>query len=410
MPRRRFQIQLGDAPTATCIVEEAEQESRDADIGSFEQYLCVKSDLLSALGRPADALNYVRLAVDIARKRGDLYLRWRALTYLSYSLSANGLLAEAFETYLAAETAASEASLTWEVILTRARAAWTALLLGRANVAHDLIETCFDSPYDRPWMLATRSYAGIFIALSCGDEELLGRAVDLDLLERVFASADHYTIGPVAAAYLAYFQHAGNQSAFMSLLETAISRLRSPDCGWTIFPIVAAYGSDAAVRRAQGMLGKYPSDHRVAEAFRELFAALLAARRGNRIVCERHAGEAQLRFEDFECDYYAARCLELAGRLGEAQRRYHLMGALGDVRRIGKPRGARGRPCRSYEASRERREILQLLLAGLTSAAIAERLGVSQRTIKSRISTIYDFEGVRCRAELLALHGSTRSE
>ncbi len=399
-------IQLGDPATAARIVEEAEQESRDADIGSFEQYLCVKSDLLSALGRPAEALNYARLSADISLKRGDLFLRWRSLTYLSYLLSANGMLADAFETYLAAETAASDASLTWEVTLTRARAAWTALLLGRATIAHELIESCFEVPYDRPWMMATRAFAGIFIAQACGDERLLARAADVKLLEAVFASADHYTIGPVAAAFLQYYHHAGKSAEFQALLELAISRLRSPDCGWTIFPLVAAHGSDSAIRRATELLGRYPHEHRVAEAFRQYFAALLAARRGNSVVCDRHSGEAQLLFEDFGCDYYATRCLELAGRSGEAQRRYQLMGAAGDARRIGRPRGPRGRPRRSYEASRERREILQLLLAGLTSAAIAERLGVSQRTIKSRVSEIYDFEGVRSRSELLTLYAT----
>jgi DNA-binding NarL/FixJ family response regulator len=80
------------------------------------------------------------------------------------------------------------------------------------------------------------------------------------------------------------------------------------------------------------------------------------------------------------------------------------MGAVGEARRIAHARGRRGRPRRSYEASRERREILRLLLQGLTSSSIADRLGVSERTIKSRVSEIYDFEGVRNRAELLARH------
>ncbi len=397
-------VQLGDAATAAEILEEAEHDSRDADIDSFANYLSVKADVLAALGRPAEALSYARLAADIGAKRSDLFLRWRRLTYLAYSLHANGLLREAYEAYLRAEQAARDASLTWEIGLTRARAAWIALLLGRATVAHDLIVSCFDEPYEQGWMAVTRSFVGIFVGLSCEDEALIARAADLRLLDKVLSSSDYYTIGPAVAAFHAYYLHIGRKTEANALLELGISILPSPDCGWTLFPFIARSGSDTAIRRAQELLAKYPREHRVAESHRKFFAALLAARQGKRIESEQRAGEAQLLFDDFECHLYAGRCLELAGRLAEAHRRYNAMGAVGEARRIAHARGRRGRPRRSYEASRERREILRLLLQGLTSSSIADRLGVSERTIKSRVSEIYDFEGVRNRAELLARH------
>jgi DNA-binding CsgD family transcriptional regulator len=282
-----------------------------------------------------------------------------------------------------------------------------ALMLGRANVAHDLIISCFEAPYEQRWMAATRSLVGIWVGLSCGDEALLSRAADVSVLENALSSTDYYTIGPASAAFVSYYLHIDRSADALVLLERAISRLQSPDCAWALFPLVATHGSDAALRRAQALLGKYPREHRVAEAFRQFFAALLAARRGNRVECEQRAGEAQLLFDDFGCELYATRCLELAGRLAEAHRRYNLMGAAGEARRISHVRGQRGRPRRSFEASRERREILRLLLSGLTSSSIADRLGVSERTIKSRVSDIYDFEGVHNRAELLALHKQT---
>jgi ATP/maltotriose-dependent transcriptional regulator MalT len=397
-------VQLGDAATAAEILEETEHDSRDADIDGFANYLSVKADVLAASGRPAEALSYARLAADIGAKRSDLFLRWRRLLYLAYMLQANGRLSEAYEAYLNAESAARDASLTWEVAFSRARAAWVALLLGRGAAAHDLVVSCLDEPYDQGWMAATRSAVGIFVGLCCEDEKLLARSADPRVLDKVLSSSDYYTVGPTVAAFHAYYRHVGKQAEANALLELGISILPSPDCGWSLFPFVARNGSDSAVRRAQELLGKYPREHRVAEAHRQFFEALLAARYGRRVECERRAGEAQLLFDDFECHMYAARCLELAGRLAEAHRRYSAMGMPGEARRIAHARGRRGRPRRSYESSRERREILQLLLQGLTSASIAERLGVSERTIKSRISEIYDFEGVRNRAELLGRH------
>jgi len=397
-------VQLGDAAGAAEILEETEHDSRDADIDAFANYLSVKADVLAALGHPAEALSYARLAADIGAKRSDLFLRWRRLLYLAYMLQANGRLSEAYEAYMTAEASAREASLTWEVAFCRARAAWVALLLGRGTVAHDLIASCFDEPYEQGWMAATRSFVGIFVGLSCEDEKLLARAADARLLDKVLSSSDYYTVGPAVAAFHAYYRHVGRLQEANALLELGISILPSADCGWSLFPFIAKNGSDSAIRRAQELLAKYPREHRVAEAHRQFFEALLAAKYGKRIECERRSGEAQLLFDDFECHMYATRCLELAGRLAEAHRRYNVMGMAGEARRIAHARGRRGRPRRSYESSRERREILHLLLQGLTSSSIAERLGVSERTIKSRISEIYDFEGVRNRAELLTRH------
>ncbi len=166
-------------------------------------------------------------------------------------------------------------------------------------------------------MLATRSYAGIFIALSAAMTKLLGRAVDLDLLDSglCIGRSLHDRSGRRRLS-----RRTSNTPATNRRLRR-FSRRRFRDCTHPIAVGRSSRSSQpmAAMRRCAGHRAcsqTIRSDHRVAEAFRQLFAALLAARRGNRIVCERHSGEAQLRFEDFECDYYATRCLELAGRLG----------------------------------------------------------------------------------------------
>jgi len=121
----------------------------------------------------------------------------------------------------------------------------------------------------------------------------------------------------------------------------------------------------------------------MARAHRLLFAAVTARRDGDVGAAERLAGQAQFAFEENEHYYHAARCIELAGRrAAEAHQRYIQLGAVRDARRTALAHARRGRPRASYELGRQRREVLDLLLAGETTKMIAERLGVSIRTIK----------------------------
>jgi DNA-binding NarL/FixJ family response regulator len=53
--------------------------------------------------------------------------------------------------------------------------------------------------------------------------------------------------------------------------------------------------------------------------------------------------------------------------------------------------------------------VLDLLLAGETTKTIAERLGISVRTVKSRIAEILEVEDVSSRAELRARRSDLRS-
>lgn len=47
-------------------------------------------------------------------------------------------------------------------------------------------------------------------------------------------------------------------------------------------------------------------------------------------------------------------------------------------------------------------EVLQLLASGLSNRNIAERLGISERTVKAHVSNLFDKHGVRNRTELVS--------
>ena len=48
------------------------------------------------------------------------------------------------------------------------------------------------------------------------------------------------------------------------------------------------------------------------------------------------------------------------------------------------------------------REVLDLLAGGLSNRAIAERLGISERTVKAHVSNLFDKHGVRNRTGLVS--------
>jgi DNA-binding NarL/FixJ family response regulator len=64
----------------------------------------------------------------------------------------------------------------------------------------------------------------------------------------------------------------------------------------------------------------------------------------------------------------------------------------------------RSRPGQLPALGRVEREVLDLLLAGLSNAAISRRRGRSVRTVAHQVDTLYRRFGVHSRQELMALH------
>jgi DNA-binding NarL/FixJ family response regulator len=54
-------------------------------------------------------------------------------------------------------------------------------------------------------------------------------------------------------------------------------------------------------------------------------------------------------------------------------------------------------------------EVLELLLAGFTNKAIAQRLGISNYTARDHVSALLKKNDVQTRAELVSLHVSSKT-
>lgn len=399
-------LQLGDAQSAKQLLDEAENVSRIADIDAFSAYLTVKGDVLAALGETDVAVHHVRLGVEIAHKRPDRYSLWLKLIYLGWVLYASGQTEAALDVLFETLHVARALNLSWEVPLTLSRAAYIAFLLGRLAQARELIAETLSFDAEQRWMYVLRSAVGLMIGLATGDKALQRLAFDERVPSYAFGSADAYSIGPVAAAYHAYYCSIGRDDVAAEILHRGVTRLPSPDCGWQLLQAVALCGEARDVEKAERLVAMFPKHHPVALAHSLLFESAAAARRGERANAERLAGEAQSAFEQCGWMFAAARCVEMTGRIGEARRLYASMGAHADAARLSTARARPGRPRRGYECSRQRQEILRMIARGATNLAIADRLGVSPRTVKYRISELYAAAGVVSRRELLALIAS----
>ncbi|HTJ25433.1 MAG TPA: hypothetical protein VMA36_04625 [Candidatus Limnocylindria bacterium] len=394
-------LQLGDAAGALNIIERAERVSREADIEAFTCYLSAKADTLAALGRDVPALEYARLSADICSKRSDPFAHWQRTLYLGYTLQAGGQLGAALDAYLAAATIASDASLVWEQALVTALAAWIAFLVGDVVQALALLAAARASSARQPCLRVACAWISLRIGISVGDDQLIASGADAHLLDVVLSSADTYAVGLAVTTFHDYHRSRGNDAEADRLLRIGADRLASLASGWALLAPIARYGDDAMVAKAEALLESFPRDHRVARAYRRLFAALRAKRDGSTALGERLAGEAQLLFEDFSNAFEAAQCLELSGRVAEAHQRFSALKMHGEIARLRSLRARRGRPRNGYDAIQQCREIKGMLAQGATIKVIAERLGVSDRTVKARVADIYVDEGVTTRAALL---------
>jgi tetratricopeptide (TPR) repeat protein/DNA-binding CsgD family transcriptional regulator len=396
-------LQSGDARRAAKLLDEAENAGELADIDAFAAYLMIKGDVSAALGEHENSVHHLQLAVEISRKRRDPYALWRQLLYFGYALQAAGRVRAAMAAHEEALAIVDEQGYTWERTLSLSRSALCAYLIGDMTRAREFLRAAFAAPEPHRWAYVQRSFTGLAVAVAAGDDELLAMAFDEAVPEIAFGSADAYTIGYTAGAYHAYYRRAEREEDADRLLSRAIDLLPSPDCGWGLIQAAAEYGTPEQIERANALLAMFPKTHPLAAAYRALFDARIALRRGDRADCERRAGEAQAFFEHNEWLFMAARAAELGGRLGDAKSRYAAMGAAAEARRLTGLRARPGRPRGGYESSQQRRRIVELIATGATNRTIAEHLGVSSRTVKYRISELYAAEGVASRDELLAV-------
>lgn len=135
-----------------------------------------------------------------------------------------------------------------------------------------------------------------------------------------------------------------------------------------------------------------------------------------RLMVEDRWQEAADEWRRVGCPYERAICLARGGEAGrrEALAVFDSIGAVAaatKLRREMRAQGAREVPRGPNAATRanplgltaRQQDVMDLLLAGLTNAAIARRLSISPKTVEHHVTAIFSLLGARTRAEAIAL-------
>jgi DNA-binding CsgD family transcriptional regulator len=139
------------------------------------------------------------------------------------------------------------------------------------------------------------------------------------------------------------------------------------------------------------------ADQTLARAGRELFEARLAAREHRTLAAVESARRAETLFREMGLWAQRAHALNLAGEGAAARAFLRDIGAVGELARFGESRAAES----DAPAFTQREEqVARLAAQGHSNRDIAERLGISPRTVEAHIANVYEKLGIRSRSEL----------
>jgi DNA-binding CsgD family transcriptional regulator len=232
-----------------------------------------------------------------------------------------------------------------------------------------------------------------------------------DLVEQLDAAIEYgeaQTIASVAAA-VAEAQVTAGSANVAETVERALQHLETPGLSHRICDYAARVGGVQTVGVARDLLlratraGQNPAG----EAQLLLFDARLAARRADEGEARSLALRAAEAFRSFPWPVEEAEALEVAGDLEGALAIYKRIGATRPARRLEDALGVRRSPQTRAAGvlSRREEEVCDLLVRGRSYKAIAEELGIGERTVETHAHSVYRKLGVKTRLELVAQRG-----
>jgi DNA-binding NarL/FixJ family response regulator len=292
-----------------------------------------------------------------------------------------------------------------------AAGAWYWYLRGRLDLANAGVERALQRG-DLPVVFNTVATVAPLVALALDDEALATRTLDEDRLRISREQSSSPDDASILGARAAWMSEHGRLAEARSELRLAVAAMPRavPACGIAL-ALAARHLSAPELTRVQALVdpANFVAEDRAGRACAALVSAVLAERRDDAARAIALATAAADGFRSLGWPLYEARALEVAGRPGEARTLYQNCGAVADVRRLAQRPDDPAAGAEQALSTRER-EVAHLITRGLTNVAIAERLGVSWKTVEKHVSSIFAKLGVRSRAQVAALFVRNRIE
>jgi DNA-binding CsgD family transcriptional regulator len=221
---------------------------------------------------------------------------------------------------------------------------------------------------------------------------------DTELLDAAFATGEDNRFATLAAAHVNAATVRGNADSVASLIERALSQTKTlAYTGWAVMTL-ARFGTVSDADRAAELCGDEPRSGAPLLNSRTI-RAIAAVRSGDRTEGHRRARAAMDLAERQRAPLHIAFLHELLGNRAAALDVYRSIGALGHVRRLSG---------KTPRLTRREREIADLVAAGNSNRAIAERLSLSERTVEHHAASVYSKLGFDTRAEFIATYPRIR--
>jgi DNA-binding CsgD family transcriptional regulator/tetratricopeptide (TPR) repeat protein len=280
----------------------------------------------------------------------------------------------------------------------------TALIHGELAQASEYLRSSAAVNDAGPRHLALQRGLSVTIKSLLGDRAALGATIDADLIEAVLRSREPRLIAPVVVPQCDLLLRAAGVVPAQELIERALHAAGCADAPFWLELAAARLASLAGINTARRHLKASIERRRdgTARAALLLFDAIVAARSGNQSPRQKaKAASAADEFRRAGWRLHEADALEYAGKTAAAAEIYREVGAYSELRRLRIPT-KRPRPGKTLQLTRRQREICGLASEGVSNAAIAARLRLSERTVGHHLSAAYERLGIRSRWQLRA--------
>ena len=365
----------------------------------------------------------VAVHMDTAYRRGKIEA-WRVAAKRSLELTPDTNISPRINIGLTGiglgqtELAASELEIAvgnaqnWEYALAAAHArlvrAQVAYLFGRLDDARADIEAVRSASSEIARSHLT--YIGPLAGFALGDDGLFEETLDRPRIERARRDENSYEWDRLStiAALDATIRGDGKLAAALALeageaqIDSCVAHL--------VFPILAdlveiAQGS-RLLQRCDELFGDPSIDS--ARATRSFVEAVLARRRGEFAAAREAANVARAAYARLGWRLLEAGAYAVAGEVDSAMALYRSLGALGYVRRLegDSSETVLQRSGGATRLSTRERSIADLVASGHPNSEIAERLGISPKTVEKHLTSIFAKLGFRSRSQIAAFVAS----
>jgi DNA-binding CsgD family transcriptional regulator len=275
------------------------------------------------------------------------------------------------------------------------------LLQGRFEEARDAIAEAGLGKRLGGYFEALLSGFGVFIGMRLGDASLIAPYFNNMHLHRAIRAGQAEATGVLLWGYAEFMQSQGMHEELAAALRRCTEN-ELIDPYFSIQLHCARFGSDDDVRTARKQLDVEVSreSNVVARACSKLFDAFAAARQNRGRAAASAARAAAAAFRELEWPWLEALALETAGDRAEAMSLYTACGAVRDAGRAAGLSRKERRAAFGASLTPRELEIRTLVPLGLTNREIANRLGVTERTVGHHLESIYSKCGVRARWQL----------